>query len=81
MAIFDLMKTITDSMDRRENIYAVFMDMSRAFDYVNHGLLLHKLYHHVIRGVALNLFESYLKNRKQKTFIQSICRQSHFEKE
>jgi len=44
---------------------AVFLDIKKTFDIVDHPILLNKAYHYGIRGVANDLFRSYLNNRKQ----------------
>jgi len=45
---------------------SIFLDLLKAFDTVNHGILFNKLYHEIgIRGIPLQLLRSYLPNCKQ----------------
>ena len=44
----------------------------KAFDTIDHGILIKKLHHYGIRGTALKWFESYLSDRKQRVYVNNI---------
>ena len=50
----------------------IFIDLKKAFDTVNHNILLNKLRHYGFRGVISDLCSSYLSNRKQTTEINGV---------
>ena len=66
-AVLDLQNSIINNLDKNNTSIAVFLDLSKAFDTINHTILLNKLKYYGIRGLALKWFESYLSNRKQYT--------------
>jgi len=52
---------------------SIFLDLSKAFDTVNHNILFDKFYHNFgIRGIPLQLFHSYLSNRKQFVKLENV---------
>ena len=65
MALILLMDKIAKSLNKGEFVVGVFFDFSKAFDTVNHSILLEKMEYYGIRGVALKWFESYLNCRSQ----------------
>ena len=64
-AILQLTKEIHESFDKKEFTLGVFIDLSKAFDTVNHEILLTKLQYFGLENIYLKWFTSYLNNRKQ----------------
>ena len=58
--------------DSRQSM-GIFVDFSKAFDTIKHEILLSKLNHYRIRGIALELICDYLSNRKQFFFYDNDC--------
>ena len=66
-----MVETIQTNMDRKLFSCGVFIDLKKAFDTVNHTVLLDKLNYYGFRGIVNQWFSSYLSNRTQSTEIGS----------
>ena len=62
-------KIVQDALKQRKHMLGIFIDLSKAFDTIDHGNLLVKLDRYGIRGNANCLIKSYLSNRVQYTEI------------
>jgi len=65
MSLIDMYDKIGSATDRCEFSIGIFVDLSKTFDTLDHGILLKKLEYYGIRGIALQCFKSYLGNAKQ----------------
>src|SRR5688572_567338 len=65
MVLLEMQDKISDSLDRNWFAMGIFFDLSKAFDTVNHTILLGKLEHYCIRGMAQQWLLHHLENRIQ----------------
>ena len=65
LAAAELIDRITKSLDSGKKSLAIFMDLSKAFDTLDHSILLEKLKYYGLNHAAVNLLQNYLFDRKQ----------------
>ena len=67
-AISSIFTNITNALARKQSSYCIFLDFAKAFDTVNHKILVDKLEYYIVYGKTLEPFDSYLsKTQKTKT--------------
>lgn len=76
MGVLNLVNTIINAIDAGKFCLGVFLDLSKAFDTIDHDILLSKLEHYGIRGIALKWFKNYLHNRLQYVVVNGVKSQS-----
>lgn len=72
LAIFALLNEVLTSIDTKKLTTVLFLDMSKAFDLVNHSILLLKLEKLGVRGTPYQWFQSYLSDRQQSVEITNV---------
>ena len=70
-ALLHAIDFISKAFSNNELVVAVFLDLRKAFDLVDHKILFLKLKKYGIRGAALNWFKSYLKDRVQYVLVNN----------
>ena len=64
-ALISITETIKKSIEEKKYGCGIFIDLKKAFDTVNHDILLQKLEHYGVRNKVFSWFKSYLSGRKQ----------------
>ena len=70
-ALLNAQNVILDSLSKKQIGLLLLVDYSKAFDMIEHKILLKKLDHYGVRGIVLKWFESYLSNREQYVSIKN----------
>lgn len=75
-AISHVLNLLYKNLDQRHKCVGIFLDLSKAFDVVDHEILIHKLQCYGIRGETLEWFKSYLNNRSHYVHVNN-CRSDY----
>lgn len=65
MALAQQKEIIINAFEEKHLVLGIYVDFSKAFDLLNHNVLIYKLNHYGIRGVSLSLLHTYLMHRNQ----------------
>ena len=70
-SLIEIIENIRNCIDHNNYGCGIFIDLKKAFDTVNHKILIQKLEHYGVRGKSLDWFTSYLSGRSQYTFCNN----------
>jgi hypothetical protein len=76
-ATYRLTDIVLKAWNNKMHVGGIFCDLAKAFDCVNHEILLAKLQYYGIVGSNADWFRSYLSNRKQRVEIKTNTAQSY----
>lgn len=76
-AVYDFLEKIVLALEKRSIAMGLFLDLSKAFDSIDHSMLLEKLERYGVRGTALDWIGSYLSQRKQVVVVERDNTQYH----
>ena len=71
-ALVEITDRLRSAIDKQELTCGIFIDLTKAFDTVDHNILLQKMFNYGIRGNVYNLFQSYLSNRQQFVKVNNV---------
>ena len=72
MAMIDLVHKICNAVENTKQSVDILSDLSKAFDTIDHDVLLCKLMHYGFRGTVLDWFQRYLSDRTQYVYYNNI---------
>ena len=72
-AITELTDDIAVNIEKKLPTLCVYIDFQKAFDKLNHNVLLEKLKHFAFTSETIEFFENYLNNHKQTTFVNNLA--------
>ena len=72
-AVGQLIGTILKNLENNKTTISVLLDLSKAFDTIEHSIMLKKLELYGVRGVPLQWFKSYLSNRVMRVRCRTAC--------
>ena len=75
-ALACLYDKISSAIENKEHTVGIFIDLFKAFDTVDHNILISKLEHYGVRGTALRWLKSYLSNRQQYVEFNGVSSES-----
>ena len=62
-AVMNIIEDIATATDSKKHTIGVFIDLKKAFDTIDHSILISKLHSYGVRGIVLDWLSSYLDNR------------------